>query len=126
MASPAANVHCNAQNGKWSGRVGNAARKTGQAVTLLFLFLFSLNFAMGTALADSAKVLGARLGVYPDYTRFVIDLDRNVDFTYFLLPDPYRIIIDMPEIDWSAPPGNVTSGGGLISGLRYGLSLIHI
>ncbi|MBV16039.1 MULTISPECIES: N-acetylmuramoyl-L-alanine amidase [Thalassospira] len=121
MASPAANVHCNAQNGKWSGRVGNAARKTGQAVTLLFLFLFSLNFAMGTALADSAKVLGARLGVYPDYTRFVIDLDRNVDFTYFLLPDPYRIIIDMPEIDWSAPPGNVTSGGGLISGLRYGL-----
>ncbi|HBU97652.1 MAG TPA: N-acetylmuramoyl-L-alanine amidase, partial [Thalassospira lucentensis] len=55
---------------------------------------------MGTALADSAKVLGARLGVYPDYTRFVIDLDRNVDFTYFLLPDPYRIIIDMPEIDW--------------------------
>ena len=121
MASPAANVHCNAQNGKWSGRVGNAARKTGQAFTLLFLFLFFLHFAIGTALADSAKVLGARLGVYPDYTRFVIDLDRNVDFTYFLLPDPYRIIIDMPEIDWSAPPGNVTSGGGLISGLRYGL-----
>ncbi|MFH1804032.1 MAG: N-acetylmuramoyl-L-alanine amidase [Pseudomonadota bacterium] len=73
------------------------------------------------AMADTAKVLGARLGVYPDYTRFVIDLDREVDFTHFLLPDPYRIIIDMPEIDWTAPPGNVTAGGGLISGLRYGL-----
>ncbi|WP_339861011.1 N-acetylmuramoyl-L-alanine amidase [Thalassospira alkalitolerans] len=76
---------------------------------------------MSLAKAQDAKVLGARLGVYPDYTRFVIDLDRNVEFSYFLLPDPYRIIIDMPEIEWSAPPGKVTSGGGLISGLRYGL-----
>ncbi|OSQ37262.1 N-acetylmuramoyl-L-alanine amidase [Thalassospira mesophila] len=88
------------------------------AALLCCLFVM---FATQGAQAKTAKVLGARLGVYPDKTRFVIDLDSDVDFTYFLLPDPFRIIIDMPEIDWSAPPGKVTSGGGIISGLRYGL-----
>ncbi|WP_254424095.1 N-acetylmuramoyl-L-alanine amidase [Thalassospira marina] len=91
------------------------------ALAMAFLCcLFVVSFS-NMAEAKTAKVLGARLGVYPDKTRFVIDLDSDVDFTYFLLPDPFRIIIDMPEIDWSAPPGKVTSGGGIISGLRYGL-----
>jgi N-acetylmuramoyl-L-alanine amidase len=88
------------------------------AALLCCLFVM---FSAQVVQAKTAKVLGARLGVYPDKTRFVIDLDSDVDFTYFLLPDPFRIIIDMPEIDWSAPPGKVTSGGGIISGLRYGL-----
>ncbi|WP_238318360.1 N-acetylmuramoyl-L-alanine amidase [Thalassospira australica] len=92
-----------------------------KTVMMLFMLLFSAQMIVSSAHAQTAKVLGARLGVYPDYTRFVIDLDRDVEFTYFLLPDPYRIIIDMPEIDWNAPPSKVTSGGGLISGLRYGL-----
>lgn len=92
-----------------------------KVIITLIVLAFSIFAVVSQARAEAAKVLGARLGVYPDYTRFVIDLDRDVEFTYFLLPDPYRIIIDMPEIDWSAPPGKVTSGGGLISGLRYGL-----
>tara|TARA_B100000674_G_C37964706_1_gene973960 strand:- start:1290 stop:2573 length:1284 start_codon:yes stop_codon:yes gene_type:complete len=95
--------------------------KIGRSMMVLFALVFAAQMIASTASAQPAKVLGARLGVYPDYTRFVIDLDQDVDFTYFLLPDPYRIIIDMPEIDWNAPPGKVTSGGGLISGLRYGL-----
>jgi N-acetylmuramoyl-L-alanine amidase len=99
----------------------NVFAQLAKAMMVLFLLVFSAQTIVSQANAQAAKVLGARLGVYPDYTRFVIDLDSDVDFTYFLLPDPYRIIIDMPEIDWSAPPGKVTSGGGLISGLRYGL-----
>jgi N-acetylmuramoyl-L-alanine amidase len=95
--------------------------KVVKTMMVLFALMFSSQMVASVASAEPAKVLGARLGVYPDYTRFVIDLDQDVDFTYFLLPDPYRIIIDMPEIDWNAPPGKVTSGGGLISGLRYGL-----
>jgi N-acetylmuramoyl-L-alanine amidase len=95
--------------------------KVVKMMMVLFALMFSSQMVASVASAEPAKVLGARLGVYPDYTRFVIDLDQDVDFTYFLLPDPYRIIIDMPEIDWNAPPGKVTSGGGLISGLRYGL-----
>jgi N-acetylmuramoyl-L-alanine amidase len=95
--------------------------KTVSVLHLLGLALVFLAVSFGAARAEQAKVLGARLGVYPDHTRFVIDLNRKVDFSYFLLPDPYRIIVDMPEIDWSAPPSKVTSGGGLISGLRYGL-----
>jgi N-acetylmuramoyl-L-alanine amidase len=101
-----------------SRRILNKVAKT---MVVLFALLFAAQIFASVASAQPAKVLGARLGVYPEYTRFVIDLDQDVEFTYFLLPDPYRIIIDMPEIDWDAPPGKVTSGGGLISGLRYGL-----
>tara|TARA_R110000868_G_scaffold266274_1_gene525205 strand:+ start:85099 stop:86382 length:1284 start_codon:yes stop_codon:yes gene_type:complete len=99
----------------------SAGWNSARMVAVFCLSLVLCVCFMSLAKAQDAKVLGARLGVYPDYTRFVIDLDRNVEFSYFLLPDPYRIIIDMPEIEWSAPPGKVTSGGGLISGLRYGL-----
>ncbi len=117
MNSPHAKPHSIVRNVTLSRRFQTLFKMAA----LLFLLLFSAQLVASNANAQAAKVLGARLGVYPDYTRFVIDLDRDVEFTYFLLPDPYRIIIDMPEIDWSAPPGKVTSGGGLISGLRYGL-----
>ncbi|GAA0632774.1 MULTISPECIES: N-acetylmuramoyl-L-alanine amidase [Thalassospira] len=100
---------------------GSVFTKIAKTMMVVFALLCTSQIIVSGASAQTAKVLGARLGVYPDYTRFVIDLDQEVDFTYFLLPDPYRIIIDMPEIDWNAPPGKVTSGGGLISGLRYGL-----
>ena len=100
---------------------GSVLVKIARTMMVVCALLCALLITVSVASAQPAKVLGARLGVYPDYTRFVIDLDQEVDFTYFLLPDPYRIIIDMPEIDWNAPPGKVTSGGGLISGLRYGL-----
>ena len=100
---------------------GSVFTKIAKTMMVVFALLCTSQIIVSGASAQTAKVLGARLGVYPDYMRFVIDLDQEVDFTYFLLPDPYRIIIDMPEIDWNAPPGKVTSGGGLISGLRYGL-----
>lgn len=82
-------------------------QKPARIVAALCLSLFlAMMICVGgsaTANAQETKVLGARLGVYPDYTRFVIDLDRSVEFSYFLLPDPYRVIIDMPEIEWTAP-----------------------
>jgi N-acetylmuramoyl-L-alanine amidase len=71
--------------------------------------------------ADAAPaVTGARIGDYPAKTRFVIDLDAPVEYTVFVLADPYRVVIDLPEIDWRIDAG-AHPPGKTISGYRFGL-----
>lgn len=52
-------------------------------------------------------------------TRFVIDLAKLVDVTYFTLTDNYRLVLDLPEVDWQVPWGTAFSGDGLIEGVRF-------
>jgi N-acetylmuramoyl-L-alanine amidase len=53
-------------------------------------------------------------------TRFVADLSGNVDVAVFSLPDPYRIIVDLPEVTFRLPDGTGDAGRGLITAFRYG------
>lgn len=73
------------------------------------------------AAEPSAKVVDVRLGEHSKATRFVVELTQSIDFTVFLLPDPYRVVIDLPEVDWELAPGQELLGKGQISGYRYGL-----
>ncbi|MFP6746173.1 MAG: N-acetylmuramoyl-L-alanine amidase [Alphaproteobacteria bacterium] len=61
-----------------------------------------------------------RIGVHRDKTRVVLDLSAPVRFQIFALADPYRIVMDLPEIQWDVPPAAARRNGGLIAGLRYG------
>ncbi|MDH3738279.1 MAG: N-acetylmuramoyl-L-alanine amidase [Alphaproteobacteria bacterium] len=54
-------------------------------------------------------------------TRFVIDLNQQVEPRIFGLPDPFRIVIDLPEVDFTLPAERLGTQGGLIERLRYGL-----
>lgn len=72
------------------------------------------------ALAKSA-ITDARLGVEPGLTRIVISLTQRSDFRVFTLVDPYRVVIDMGEVDWKVPSGTKLRGQGLVAGMRYGL-----
>ena len=56
----------------------------------------------------------------PARTRFVVDLEKNPDFGILRLANPYRLVIDMPGVDFKDPakPGE---GRGLIGDYRYGL-----
>jgi N-acetylmuramoyl-L-alanine amidase len=54
-------------------------------------------------------------------TRFVLDLDKSISLRAFPLADPYRIVIDIPQISFQLPPGAGTAGRGLIKAFRYGL-----
>ncbi len=69
--------------------------------------------------ALSPNVDGMRIGVYDTRTRFVVDLDRSATFSVFTLSDPYRVVVDLPEVTWSSPLKRVS--GGLIAQLRFGL-----
>ena len=42
----------------------------------------------------------ARIGGDETRTRFVVDIDRPVSFHVFVLADPYRIIVDLPQVNF--------------------------
>jgi len=54
-------------------------------------------------------------------TRFSLVLSGNAPYQYFLLPDPYRVIIDIPDVSFRLPKGMGQQGRGLIQAYRYGL-----
>jgi N-acetylmuramoyl-L-alanine amidase len=64
---------------------------------------------------------GARLAGDNKQTRFVLDLDKAVQFSAFALADPYRVVVDIPQVSFQLAPGTGTAGRGLIKAFRYGL-----
>jgi N-acetylmuramoyl-L-alanine amidase len=63
----------------------------------------------------------ARLGGDESQTRFVMDLSRKIDLHAFTLADPYRVVIDLPQVTFQLPPKTGESGRGLVKAFRYGL-----
>lgn len=72
------------------------------------------------AVAAAPQVTDVRIGVYPGKTRIVLELDRPVKFNSFVLPQPYRVVLDMSEVTWSPKLRNPPTGG-LVTGMRFGL-----
>jgi N-acetylmuramoyl-L-alanine amidase len=63
----------------------------------------------------------ARLAGDAKQTRFVLDLDRSIAFRAFTLSDPYRVVIDIPQVSFHLPAGTGAQGRGLVKAFRYGL-----
>ncbi len=75
------------------------------------------------ALTGSARIvaLDARLAGDDKRTRLVIDLTRKLDLRAFVLGDPYRVVVDLPEVMFDLPAAAGREGRGLVSAFRYGL-----
>ncbi len=75
-------------------------------------------FMLSTAWAQSS-VTGVRVGEHTDKIRFVMELTEAPRYRVFTLPDPFRVVIDLPELDWR--PGADLPRGGAITAMRFGL-----
>jgi N-acetylmuramoyl-L-alanine amidase len=73
------------------------------------------------AAAADLEVKDIRIGVNSGSTRFVVELSDTVEPRVFGLPDPFRIVIDLPEVNFTLPEERIGDGAGLIEKLRYGL-----
>lgn len=71
--------------------------------------------------AELPVVVDARTVGDQSRSRFVADLTVAVSPTVFLLADPYRMVIDMPEVTFDLPEGAGEEGRGLMSAYRFGL-----
>ena len=86
----------------------------------IFLFVAMMPFG-SNAVAATAVVTDVRVGEHAQSTRFVLELDRQVKFSVFMLANPYRVVIDLPEVGWRLPPRPLPSNTGLLNQFRYGL-----
>ncbi len=89
-------------------------------MTRILLSLLFLLAALPAALAQPT-VSTVRIGVHPDKTRFVMELSERPRYRVFTLPDPFRVVIDLPEFQWAQGQGGARERGGLISAMRFGL-----
>ena len=79
--------------------------------------------------AGSATAVGANFPTVSDarvagdakQTRVVFDLDRPIQFRAFPLADPYRVVLDLPQVSFKLGADAGTAGRGLVKAFRYGL-----
>jgi N-acetylmuramoyl-L-alanine amidase len=62
-----------------------------------------------------------RVGGDENQTRLVVDFSRKVDLRAFTLADPYRAVIDLPQVVFQLGNKAGESGRGLIKAFRFGL-----
>jgi N-acetylmuramoyl-L-alanine amidase len=68
-----------------------------------------------------AVVTDARLAGDDKETRFVLDLSRKVDIRAFTLADPYRVVVDLSQVNFQLPEKTGERGRGLVKAFRFGL-----
>ncbi len=103
-------------------------RAVFQAVACLFLCAGpGIAAPVGTAapltraVGDFPVARDVRLGGDETQTRLVVDFSQKIELRAFTLANPYRVVIDMPQVTFQFPPRVGESGRGLIKAFRFGL-----
>ena len=73
------------------------------------------------AVANFPIASAARLAGDGKQTRFILDLDQTISFRTTTLADPYRVVVDVPQVNFQLAPGTGVGGRGLVKAFRYGL-----
>jgi N-acetylmuramoyl-L-alanine amidase len=66
-----------------------------------------------------ARITDLRLGESGPITRLVFDMSEPLGHQVYVLPDPYRLVIDLPEVDWSKAEKKLPPKGQVVA-VRYG------
>ncbi|MDR4307001.1 N-acetylmuramoyl-L-alanine amidase [Chelatococcus sambhunathii] len=78
--------------------------------------------AATVAFAQTAPVAtDARLAGDEQRTRLVVDLTAAAPIKAFTLADPYRVVVDLPEVTFRLPEKAGREGRGLINAYRFGV-----
>lgn len=85
-------------------------------LSLLTMFLLA-SAAQATANAQLKEV---RMWRSPDNTRIVFDLDKSVEHKIFVLENPHRVVVDIPQTVMRANPTSVNWSGSPVQSMRTG------
>src|ERR1700694_5910622 len=77
--------------------------------------------APARAASDSPAATDVHLGGDESQTGMVVDFTQKIDIRAFTLADPYRVVIDMPQVAFQFRPKTGETGRGLIKAFRFGL-----
>lgn len=99
------------------------SRFSGKSVVLgkirSLVLAFGLILASSAVFAKDIDISGLRFGQDGNVTRFVLDVSEQAKPGIFLLADPYRVVIDLPEANWHA--SDKVTAVGAVEGFRHGL-----
>ena len=84
----------------------------------LALLVGLLAFAKPVEAADPPVALSAQLTGDDTRTRFTAELSYPVSYSVYVLSNPYRVLIDLPEVNFQFPDG--LGSLGLVAAYRYG------
>tara|TARA_B100001057_G_scaffold202069_1_gene202886 strand:- start:508 stop:1740 length:1233 start_codon:yes stop_codon:yes gene_type:complete len=93
------------------------------SLLLILVPILSFNQIYSSWAQESSvtKIINIRLGAHMDKTRLVLDLTRETQFRAFYLADPYRLVLDLPKIDFEVKASGLKKAVGGVSGYRFGL-----
>jgi N-acetylmuramoyl-L-alanine amidase len=70
---------------------------------------------------DLIRAGAARLAGDDQRTRLILDLSSSISFRAFILADPYRVVVDLPQLAFDMPQEAGHQARGLVSAYRFGL-----
>jgi N-acetylmuramoyl-L-alanine amidase len=108
-------------NGMVSGRWRRASLRALFVVLPIALVAPSQAQQAATSRPDSEAVAGASKA-NQNLTRFIIGLERAVDFQVFALTNPNRVFVDLPDVKLQLPAAPTEAPVGLVKSFRGGLS----
>ncbi|PCI41821.1 MAG: N-acetylmuramoyl-L-alanine amidase [Rhodospirillaceae bacterium] len=76
---------------------------------------------IGESVAQTPLISEVRVGLHGERTRVVLELDSSVKFDVFTLPEPYRVVLNLPEVRWNIDAQGLPENKGVLDGMRYGL-----
>lgn len=102
-------------------RSNEAERRCARLAAILLTFLCSLTGFNAQGWAKKIpEIYATSISVDETRTRFTAHLNFAVGYNVYVLPKPYRVVVDIPDAVFNLPPGEGNSGKGLISGFRFG------
>jgi N-acetylmuramoyl-L-alanine amidase len=92
---------------------------------LVFIAAIAALLAIFPAAAQEATVSAAHIEAAEGQTRVTLDLSARVEpSNLFTLAAeagrPYRVVLDLPEVNWAVAGGTTLAGRGLVQQVRYG------
>ena len=93
-----------------------------RAIIVVVIALLALAMPAAAQRApDYPVATESRLGGDDNQVRFVLDLTRKIDLRAFTLADPYRVVVDIPQVTFKLPAKTGETGRGLVKAYRFGL-----
>jgi len=93
-------------------------------VSLIILVLLPVSiYAAPPSKETPAKlqIQNIRYGSAVDKTRIVLDLNQKTDFRAFLLDKPYRLILDLPPVEWNTFQSRFINDNHTVKSYRSGI-----
>ena len=107
------------------GIAGTAARDVSRGISpllqvLALVALLCAGLSQPATADEPAIATAARVGGDDIRSRFVADLSQPVSYSVYVLAEPYRVLIDLPDVTFNLEPGSGEKTLGLIAEFRYG------